>query len=203
MKPRSLTSILTAALVAVGATIAFEQPSQAQTRFECMPPRISPNQTQWPTTYAFTAEGLKPVIRWNSQAFSQAGYTPMERCRQVTERFNTLYERPEGIGIITTGYLNGLPVVYSPVHGGERANRDNLLFTLKKNEDAALTVQKLFDVRAGAAGALFESSADGDSITIDFKKFLENTPVETNTAPSAAPGIPQKPMQQPSGRSSW
>ncbi|MFM7794831.1 MAG: COP23 domain-containing protein, partial [Microcystis panniformis] len=107
------------------------------------------------------------------EIFSDAGYPPQLRCEQVNGRFNRLSERePNGIEIITTGFLNGLPVVYSPASGRDRPSSSNLLFTLSKGEDAVRVVQGLFDLRAGrtVSGSnpkpLSESSADGKTITI-------------------------------------
>jgi len=147
------------------------------------------------------------VIRWVSRYFSGSGYTPMQRCQEVTGRFNTLSTRPGGIDIITTGYLNGLPVIYSPSDGRERANSANLLFTLKRGENATQKIAQLFDLREGASSSpLFESSSD--SATVHFNKFLENAPVETNPATgsssSPAPGTsPEQSPQKPSGGSVW
>jgi hypothetical protein len=125
----------------------------------------------------------------------------------ITKRFNTLDARPRGIDIITTGYLNGLPVIYSPSHGRERANSSNLLFTLKRGEDATEKIQQLFDLREGAGtDPLFESSSD--SVIVYFNKFLENAPVETNPATGSSPSplpetSPEQPPQKPSGGSVW
>jgi hypothetical protein len=161
-----------------------------------------------PTTYVKVGSNeRKPVIRWVSRYSSGSGYTPQQRCLEVTKRFNTLDARPRGIDIITTGYLNGLPVIYSPSHGRERANSSNLLFTLKRGEDATQKIQLLFDLREGGGpGPLFESSSD--SVIVYFNKFLENAPVETNLATGSSPSplpetSPEQPPQKPSGGSVW
>jgi hypothetical protein len=161
-----------------------------------------------PTTYVKVGSNeRKAVIRWVSRYSSGSGYTPRQRCLEVTKRFNTLDARPRGIDIITTGYLNGLPVIYSPSHGRERANSSNLLFTLKKGENATEKIQQLFDLREGVGTSpLFESSSD--SATVHFNKFLESVPVETNLATgsssSPAPATsPEQSPQKPSGGSVW
>jgi hypothetical protein len=207
MKLQTLTKTLTIGLIGVGAALTLQSPSQAQTRFECLVPLTGP-YVGVPTTAAQVGPNeYKPVIHWFSRYFSGAGYTPMQRCQEVTGRFNTLSTRPGGIDIITTGYLNGLPVIYSPSDGRERANSSNLLFTLKRGENATQKIAQLFDIRAGASSSpLFESSSD--SATVYFKKFLESVPVETNPATgsssSPAPGTsPEQPPQKPSGGSVW
>ncbi|MFY7934080.1 MAG: COP23 domain-containing protein [Microcystis aeruginosa] len=207
MKLQTLTKTLTIGLIGVGAALTLQSPSQAQARFECLLPVTGPH-VGVPTTYVKVGSNeRKPVIRWVSRYSSGSGYTPQQRCQEVTRRFNTLYTRPGGIDIITTGYLNGLPVIYSPSDGRERANSSNLLFTLKRGENATQKIAQLFDIREGASSSpLFESSSD--SATVHFDKFLENAPVETNPAggssSSPAPGTsPEQSPQKPSGGSVW
>jgi hypothetical protein len=207
MKLQTLTKTLTIALIGVGPALTLQSPSQAQARFECLLPVTGPH-VGVPTTYVKVGSNeRKAVIRWVSRYSSGSGYTPRQRCLEVTKRFNTLDARPRGIDIITTGYLNGLPVIYSPSHGRERANSSNLLFTLKRGENATQKIEQLFDIREGASSSpLFESSSD--SATVHFKKFLESVPVETNPATgsssSPAPGTsPEQPPQKPSGGSVW
>jgi hypothetical protein len=207
MTLQTLTKTLTIGLIGVGAALTLQSPSQAQTRFECLLPVTGPH-VGVPTTYVKVGSNeRKPVIRWVSRYSSGSGYTPQQRCLEVTKRFNTLDARPRGIDIITTGYLNGLPVIYSPSHGRERANSSNLLFTLKRGENATQKIAQLFDIRAGASSSpLFESSSD--SVIVYFNKFLENAPVETNPATGSSPSplpetSPEQPPQKPSGGSVW
>jgi hypothetical protein len=207
MKLQTLTKTLTIALIGVGAALTLQSPSQAQTIFECLVPVTGP-YVGVPTTYAKVGPNeYKAVIRWVSRYFSGSGYTPMQRCQEVTGRFNSLNTRPGGIDIITTGYLNGLPVIYSPSDGRERANSSNLLFTLKRGENATQKIEQLFDLREGASSSpLFESSSD--SATVHFNKFLESVPAETNpaTGSSSSPASgtsPEQSPQKPSGGSVW
>lgn len=207
MTLQTLTKTLTIALIGVGPALTLQSPSQAQARFECLLPVTGP-YVGVPTTYVKVGSNeRKPVIRWVSGYSSGSGYTPRQRCLEVTKRFNTLDARPRGIDIITTGYLNGLPVIYSPSHGRERANSSNLLFTLKRGEDATQKIQLLFDLReTGYTQPLFESSSD--SVIVYFNKFLENAPVETNLATGSSPSplpetSPEQPPQKPSGGSVW
>jgi len=207
MKLQTLTKTLTIGLIGVGAALTVQSPSQAQTRFECLVPVTGP-YIGIPTTFVQSGPNeYRAVIRWSSDYFSGSGYTPMRRCEEVTGRFNSLNSRPGGIGNINTGYLNGEPVIYVSSSGRERANSANLLFTLKRGDDARQKLAQLFGLRQGASSSpLFESSSD--SATIDFSKFLESVPVETNPATgsssSPAPGTsPEQSPQKPSGGSAW
>jgi hypothetical protein len=147
------------------------------------------------------------VIRWTSPYSSGSGYTPQQRCEEVAKRFNALNSRPGGIDIITTGYLNGLPVIYSPSDGRERANSDNVLFTLKRGDDGTRIIQQLFDLRQGASSSpLFESSSD--SASLNFGTFLDIAPVEIGVTPSSSsssvPGTSsEQSPQRPSSGFSW
>lgn len=192
-------SLLTAAAVTTSAVMTVPQPAQAQgVTFVCAMPMSGPFQGM-PTTYAQTPRGAVPVVRWYSEYFSGSGYTPLRRCQEVTGRFQSLHSQGQ-LSFITTGYVNGLPVVCASNSGG--CNNNNLLFTLKSGEDAAAAVQKLFDLRAtaGASGPLFESSAEDEGgIEINFTNFLSNAAVDSN-APMGGESNPSMPSNsaQPS-----
>lgn len=188
--------MLTAAAVAIGATFTLQQPSEAQsTQFVCG----MSSTTGLPTTYALTPRGPVPVVRWYSEYFSASGYTPERRCQEVAGRFSNLHSQGL-LSSITTGYLNGQPVVCASRSGG--CNSSNLLFTLKSGVDAAAAVQQLFDLQRGtASGPLYESSGD-DGVNIDFNNFLSNAGVDPNGPSSGGSGgtsvTPSEPSQ-PSG----
>ena len=193
--------MLTAAAVAIGATITLQQPSQAQsTRFVCGMSAA----TGLPTTFALTPRGAVPVVRWYAEHFSASGYTPERRCQEVSARFDNL-SRQGQLGFITTGYVNGQPVVCAGQGGG--CNNSNLLFTLKSGSDAAAAVQQLFNVRAGVGGPLYESSDDDGPITIDLNNILDNAAVEPN-GPTSGGGsdtnvTPSEPSAPAGGGSVW
>lgn len=189
--------MLTAAAVAIGATFTLQQPSEAQsTRFVCG----MSSTTGLPTTFALTPRGAVPVVRWYSEYFSASAYTPERRCQEVSSRFDNL-SRQGQLGFITTGYVNGQPVVCAGQGGG--CNNSNLLFTLKSGADAAAAVQQLFDLRAGVGGPLYESSAENEGeITIDLNNFLSNAAVDPNgpsQGGSSEPNVTPSEPSQPSG----
>ena len=214
MKSRTLVSVLTTAFAAVSAILTLQQPTRAgDTVFFCA---MSPT-TNLPTTYALkqsTDKFAKPVIRWYSNYFSSSGYTPWTRCQEVAGRFQKLYDRGL-LSNVTTGYVNGLPVVCAS--SGSGCNSDNLLFTLKQGADAAAAVQKLFNIgSAVAAGSstrpLYENSADNNpnnnnSINIDMNKFLNNVPSENGVSAPGSPALKPEgsgqPIQKPTVGSPW
>lgn len=137
-----------------------------------------------PTTYAVTTRGLVPVIRWFSDYFSGGGFTPQRRCQEVSSRFQGFYNSGQ-LNFIASGYVNGQAVVCAATASGRPCTGANVLFTLKPGSNAADTVQRLFNVRAGASGPLYESQDQPSAVYIDFKQFLNDTVVEgAATAPA-------------------
>ncbi len=118
-----------------------------------------------PTTFVNTPSGNLPLIRWKSHVFEPSGYTPDVRCRDVSQRFNRFYN--QGIlNFVTTGVVNNQPVVcVASTMGGACTE---VLFTLKPGQSATRTIQQLFDVRAGAAGPLYESE---ERIYVDMRPY--------------------------------
>ncbi|MGK7877246.1 MAG: COP23 domain-containing protein [Xenococcaceae cyanobacterium] len=177
MKLLSLTKVLTAGAIALGGLTLASQPSQAQkTTFFC---GISNGV---PTTFASTSRGNVPVIRWVSSYFSSSGYTPERRCQEVSTRFQNYYNNGR-LNYITTGIMNGQPVVCVTSSNGGSCS--DLLFTLKQGQNASRTLQKLFDIRVGAAGPLYEgSNSSNASVYIDMNNYLKTAPVENATSPN-------------------
>jgi hypothetical protein len=118
-----------------------------------------------PTTFVNTPSGNIPLIRWKSHFFEHSGYTPDVRCRDVSQRFTRFYN--QGIlNFVTTGVVNNQPVVcVASTMGGSCTG---VLFTLKPGQSATRTIQQLFDVRAGAAGPLYESQ---ERIYVDMRPY--------------------------------
>lgn len=189
MKFQSFGQALSTTLILLGGTVLMQQPGYSEEKpvanFFC---EIGP--TGLPTTYATNPEYQQgkriPVIRWHSHYFSGSGYTPMQRCQQVSDRFQR--DRRQLMSV-TAGYVNGLPVICT--NYGSGCNRSNVLFTLKRGENAAAKLQQLFDIAGGASNSpLYESSAD-DTVSVDINKYLSNTPSEDGgkSAPNA-PAVP-------------
>jgi hypothetical protein len=164
MKLRSLPHILTVASIALGA-VTISQPTYGEgTSFFCGA------CDGVPITFARTAKGYIPVIRWVSEQFSSSGYTPQKRCQEVSARFQTYYNSGT-LNYITAGRMNGQPVVCVADRAGGRCS--GLLFTLKPGSDANSTVRQLFDIRNRGAGPLEEVYA---RIYINMNDYLNTQP---------------------------
>lgn len=152
LKIRSLQAISgTTSMLAVALFGASPLPAEARAQdFVCS------SVGGVPTTTASMADGRSvPVIRWTSNIFDGAGWTPERRCQEVSSRF-TSYHRNGRLNYITTGRINGLPVICTAASNGGAC--DGLLYTLKPGQNATATLRNLFDVRYKARGPLNETS---------------------------------------------
>ncbi|HLO48481.1 MAG TPA: COP23 domain-containing protein [Kamptonema sp.] len=138
------------------------KPPQMTNRFFCG------DNNGVPTTFVETQKGSFPVIRWVSNYFSDHGYEPLTRCRQVSSKFQQFFNNGT-LNYITTGTVNRERVIcVSNTKGGPCTG---VLFTLKPEEDANRVIQNLFDIRSGAGGPLEES---GSRLYFDINNYLKN-----------------------------
>jgi hypothetical protein len=126
-----------------------------------------------PATMAKTSRGAVPVIRWVSTLGGT--YTPENRCKIVSEKFQTFYNDGT-LNYLTTGIVNQLPVICA-------AQRENgpctgVLFTLKPNSDPGRTLQRLLSIRDRAPGAVLNESSP--QIYVNMKDFLNTAPTEAD-----------------------
>jgi len=197
MKLSILTRVLTAGVVTLGAFGAFHQPSQAQNTaargFYC------DTSSGVPVTVYQNAQGAsEPWIRWVSNAFRSAGYDPLTRCQEVSARLEN-YRQNKQLRYITVGMMNRQRVVCTASAINGRC--ENLIFTLKPNQDAVRTLNNLLAWREGQASApsLNESGAVpyidvsgrlGEEGNSNVPSTRMNTP--TNVQPAPQTGSPRE-----------
>lgn len=182
MTSKLIAGIVAAGTLAIGATVAFAQPSQAQMnrRFVCQM-----DSSNIPTTYAQTPRGNVAVIKWSSSYFSGSGYTPMQRCQAVTDRFNT-YDAKGQLQYMSSGWQNNQPVVCA----GSACTGHNLLFTLRPDQDSAQVLQEMMANRTGAAGPSHQAIGGRPTYTVNVDKYLQVAPVESSGSSNVAPSNP-------------
>lgn len=173
-------AIAGAGLIGLGALVA-SQPAQAGAAgFSCS---ISNGA---PATMVQTRDGRTvPMIRWTSNTFDGAGWTPARRCQEVSQRFET-YRQQGRLNYITTGRLNTLPVICTAPREG--APCDGLLYTLKPGQDPTVALTRLLDVRFKARGPLNESHG---RLYVSMDELISAAGSDAGNASSAA---------QPAGR---
>lgn len=161
---------------AAAATITFiattapslGQPQAATPSFECVANRGVP------TTIVITPEREVPLIEWTSDHFSNDGWTPEARCRDVTSRIKRAYQAGS-MNYFTTGRVNRMPVICSTsVEGG---SCEALIYTLKPNQNPAVTLEQLLKVRSGKRGPISETTSRP---YIPMSNFISNQTLDGN-----------------------
>jgi hypothetical protein len=176
-------------LAAAGAAIAFgsavsglQAPSPAVAGVEARS-FVCSTAAGAPATNVVTQSGQQvPLIRWTSGVFNGAGWTPERRCQEVSGRFDT-YFRQGRLDFITTGRMNGLPVICTARRNGGPC--DGLLFTLKPGQNATHTLQELFTIRTKARGPLNETNA---RIYVSLEELVANAKSNASGAAVKATG---------------
>ncbi|MBE9146888.1 COP23 domain-containing protein [Planktothrix mougeotii] len=144
---------------------ALSQPAPGQRGFFC------DTSTGTPTTVYQNSQGSRePWIKWESDAFSGAGYDPLRRCTEVSGRLET-YRQNKQLKYITAGMMNSQQVICTASQVNGRC--EGLIFTLKPNQDAVTTLNKLLAWREGQAGTP-SLSESGNIPYIDVSGRLEN-----------------------------
>jgi len=124
-----------------------------------------------PTTFGATPSGIPlALIRWESNFFTGAGYTPERRCEEVSANFEK-YRLEDRLKFITTGKENGERVICVSSEYGGRCQ--GTLWTLKKDDDASELLHQLFQVGHLSRTPLDQSSKDASSqVYIDIDEIL-------------------------------
>jgi hypothetical protein len=158
VKQTLIASVLTFLSISGPAVILTVAPSQAEStpRFFCgksagVPATmVVPNNRRKPPV---------PVIRWTSAYFNGAGFSPIVRCGMVSQKFQQAYDNNSNF-VFTTSIANGEPVICAAERSGGACSM--MLYTVKRGvQDPIVTMLRLEKVRAGASGALNESSLGG------------------------------------------
>jgi Circadian oscillating protein COP23 len=191
MKLPLLSPISIAVAMSLVVALPMAQPSYAEgktdARFFCGKTINAQTGKVVPTTLASTRRGNVAMIFWQSTFFAQQGqgFTPTDRCEEVSKRFQAFYT--EGIlSYLTTGKMNNQNVIcVSDEYGGPC---QGLLLTLEPKDNPEQVLQELLNVRARARGALVRSA--GPSY-IDVQDFLDNAPVEKDLSSTVIPSTPK------------
>lgn len=162
------------ALLSGLTTIAIlHQPSYAnRPTFVC-----ETNKKGTPVTYASTSYGKKiPIIRWVDQE-SFPKFSPLERCREVSRRFQTNYDQGN-LKRIITGKVGKYPVVCAAISTNDDCTEKTVLFTLSPGTNAKRVVEKLLDARGLAAGEIHNQNGNDSQIYVDFNTYLNHVKPE-------------------------
>jgi hypothetical protein len=132
----SVWSILAATLsIIIGG---LNLPAEASPRRNITCQRVS---GAW-TTVVTDSRGERQLIRWVSDFGHRVGYTPEQRCLEVSNRMRDNFGR-EG-QYITHGRMNGQNVICQTDRLGEDCQQ--LLYTLKPEDDPKTKLEDLFQL---------------------------------------------------------
>ena len=129
------------------------------------------------TTFAWNNKNKKPIITWNKENFSDAGFDPQKRCETVSPKFQEAYAN-QTLNFLTHGTMNGQSVICTSDRVGGECQ--TLLLTLLPENDPLQTLEQLSDIFLGYASSPLQQSSEesiqevGDRIyvKVDVEEFL-------------------------------
>ena len=179
MKLKLLTTGLLSIAVTLGASTVKEVRANSEAEFICADSYDGESEQSLPTTFAWTPHGKVAIIRWETEDFLNAGFSPQERCEAVSPRFQEAYDN-NTLGLITNGQMNARPVICtSNESGGECVT---LLMTLRPEDNSLRVLQSLKQIlNMEQVGPIKHSSGIPQVYyEVDIENFLETAPVEQN-----------------------
>ena len=194
MRHKKLVSVAVATGIAAIALPSFGQTPIYQTPVYQTPPTRPPviqsgfrcdTSGEIPTTIYQSSQGKpEPWIKWVSDYFSGSGWSPNDRCQEVSSRLET-YRRNKQLKYVTLGTINNQSVIC--VASQNQGPCEGIVYTLKPEQDGLKTLNNLFAWRKG--GEVLESNYE--SVTsipyINVGSRLDET---TTTPPVVEPNIP-------------
>ncbi|HAC66233.1 MAG TPA: hypothetical protein DCF68_22535 [Cyanothece sp. UBA12306] len=140
---------------------------------------LQTNKPQY-TTYAWTPEGKRAVIRWVKKWHNSTVWTPQSRCQTVSQRFQEAYDNGS-LKYIANGWKNNQAVVCTARERG--ADCATILMTLRPEDDPIAITKDVVNLLNGRATGVIRHSSNSNLklqqyYAIDFDKFLEIAPIE-------------------------
>lgn len=110
---------------------------------------------KWTTVVQTTSRPNENVafIVWESNAFATArlnnkSYDNQNRCQLVSTRLNSLFQKGQ-LEFITSGTVGGQPVICGTRSNKESCTPDNIIFTLRKSDQANAIIKQFYDLQRG------------------------------------------------------
>ncbi len=189
----SVATVLTASLVSIVLPISAREntvnnssinrilltQNSDQAEFVCREGYDKRTDQDQPTTYFWTPEGKRGVIRWVKDWYKNTEWSPEKRCQAVSKKFQEAYKNGSLQKYITNGVENNQPVVCTAYEkGGECVTT---LMTLRPEDNPTRMAEKVSNALKGRGGGIIHHSAEGKAqqyYKINFDRFLRLTPVE-------------------------
>ena len=152
MKRNIVTKTFLGVGIVLSAIAFWGKSSYGETRFFCdEEQRATIVRTHW---------GELPMIRWVDQSFPPP-YTPVQRCREVTARFNR-FESNGTLKYMRAAMMDDYPVICVAGYKGGSCLPNGLLITLKYGSDPNIAFKRIIDRRIWATSGSI-SLSDGES----------------------------------------
>ena len=179
MKLKSMVLLLTGCVLSATCITSIVSQAKADdnVRFICASGYDQQTDKRFPTTYGWTSRGKIAIIRWKYPWFNSQTITPDERCKQVSSRFQTGYNK-QTLSYITNGTVNGQAVICTAKQ--QDAPCDIVLLTLRPQDKPLEILDELKEILRGRSTRPIEHSSKQRPVyyKIDINKFLQTAPVE-------------------------
>lgn len=177
------TTLLSCFILNIGISKVNANPSQTANKQSTKPSVeyrcIDRNGS--PATVAYTSRGPIELIVWKSDYFSNSGYTPENRCLEVTNRFQK-HSDAKNLRYISTGKVNNHNVICISENSGD-CKSDGLLITLQYDDEPESVMRDLFNLAARKSGGGITRVGSRNrplKETIDMEKYLAERPIATD-----------------------
>ena len=172
------TGLLGTLVVTLGLNLPIKQAqANSEVQFICADSFDNESSKSLPTTFAWTPRGKIAIVRWQTEDFVGAGFTPQKRCNSVSPRFQEAYDN-NTLGLITNGTINNQPVICTSNEAGGDCR--TLLMTLRPEDNSLKVLNSLRQILNGEQVGPVKHNADIPQIyyKIDIENFLRTAPVE-------------------------
>lgn len=167
MKIPTLRARFTIAALAIASvsTLTFSDSgrAQAQKGFKCDRSETIPT-----TMYHNASGGKEPWIKWISEHFSHANWTPASRCQAVSARLEQ-YRLEGRLKYVTLGMQNNQQVIC--VASRDLGPCEGVIYTLRPGQDGVAALNNLFAWGSGQQNldSNYESSTEIPYINVEEK----------------------------------
>ncbi len=145
-----VSTLLAAGTLSLGMNLGTPSQAEGLEMFFC-----STAADGVPTTYVSTPRGNQlPLIRWEKEW--GGGITKEDRCQIVSTKFQKAYTNGN-LQYITDGFINGYKVICAASEYGGACSND-ILFTLRREDDPKETIQQLFQAGSFAGKPLTQTN---------------------------------------------
>lgn len=139
------------------------------------------------------------LITWKTTEFGE-NYTPRQRCNIVSSKFNSAVQANGGElrGIsLTNGPVNNQIVVCALRPGEEECSSENMLFTLKKENErrAGAILGRLLNISVTGSGSVIEENS-GQQIKVDMGAWASRNLRRTGNAVTNNRNTPTTPSNR-------